>query len=92
MTFALLKTLAWLALPSTWVLLALAVGVVLLWRSRVRAPTIGAEPIEPRRRGRMAENERIVFVERGRVVDEGPPGEVLARYREGLEEVLAGEG
>lgn len=46
MTFALLKTLAWLALPSTWVLLALVVGAALLWRGHLRAGrvlvTVGA--------------------------------------------------
>jgi ABC-type multidrug transport system fused ATPase/permease subunit len=36
--------------------------------------------------------DHVVALERERVVDEGPPGAVLARYREGLEEVLAGEG
>jgi uncharacterized SAM-binding protein YcdF (DUF218 family) len=36
-TFALLKTLAWLALPSTWVMLGLGVGVALLWLGRARA-------------------------------------------------------
>jgi len=36
-TFAVLKTLAWLALPSTWVLLALVAGVALLWLGRARA-------------------------------------------------------
>jgi ABC-type multidrug transport system fused ATPase/permease subunit len=36
--------------------------------------------------------DHVIVLERGRVLDEGPPGEVLARYREGLEGVLAGEG
>jgi len=36
--------------------------------------------------------DHVVVLARGRVADEGPPGEVLARYREGLEEVLAAEG
>lgn len=37
MTFALQKTLAWLALPSSLVLLALVAGVTLLWLGRARA-------------------------------------------------------
>ena len=36
--------------------------------------------------------DHVVVLERGRVADEGPPGEVLVQYREGLEEVLAAEG
>ena len=36
MTFALLKFLAWLALPSTLVTLLLAGGVALLWLGRAR--------------------------------------------------------
>ena len=36
--------------------------------------------------------DHVIVLERGRVVDEGPPREVLARYREGVDEVLAGEG
>jgi ATP-binding cassette, subfamily B, bacterial PglK len=36
--------------------------------------------------------DHVIVLERGRVVDEGPPGEVLARYREGVDEVLVGEG
>lgn len=46
MTFALLKNLAWLALPSTWVLLSLGVGVALAWLGRAGAGcalvTVGA--------------------------------------------------
>jgi ABC-type glutathione transport system ATPase component len=36
--------------------------------------------------------DHVIVLEVGRVLDEGPPGEVLARYREGVDEVLVGGG
>ena len=36
--------------------------------------------------------DHVVVLERGRVVDEGPPAEVLARYREGVDQALGGDG